>query len=268
MVAQIAVIGFGEAAQAFFSADGWMGAICAYDLKTEYADTRPDKLADYDRNRVTGCKTITEALDGSLEVFSLVTADQTIIAARSAIESMAPGALFFDMNSVAPETKMEAAELIETSGGRYVDVAVMSPVYPARLKSPLLISSPHAKAAVKALKRIGFEKVRVVGSEVGRAATIKMIRSVMVKGMDALTVECFLAAHKADVTSEILSSLGGDWATKANYNLDRMMIHGTRRAAEMVEVAKTLEGLKISNLMTQKAVSHRPTHWLRKWRQY
>jgi 3-hydroxyisobutyrate dehydrogenase-like beta-hydroxyacid dehydrogenase len=62
------------------------------------------------------------------------------------------GALF-DMNSVAPDTKRAAAHAVEAAGGRYVDVAVLAPVHPARLKVPLLVRARRAEAARRCAKR-------------------------------------------------------------------------------------------------------------------
>jgi 3-hydroxyisobutyrate dehydrogenase-like beta-hydroxyacid dehydrogenase len=135
-----------------------------------------------------------------------------------------------------------------------VDVAVMAPVYPARLATPLLISGPHAAAGIAALIGLGFTNLRTVGDDVGRASTIKMLRSVMYKGMEALTAECLIACEKAGVTDEVLGSFGNDWSSGADYRLDRMMVHGLRRAAEMEEVVKTLEGLGVEAMMTQGTV--------------
>ena len=87
------------------------------------------------------------------------------------------------MNSVAPDTKRAAASAIEAAGGRYVDVAVMAPVHPARLGR----AAAGQRAACRgrratAAAALGFTDVAIVGDAVGRASTIKMLRSVMVKG--------------------------------------------------------------------------------------
>jgi 3-hydroxyisobutyrate dehydrogenase-like beta-hydroxyacid dehydrogenase len=232
---RITLIGFGEAGQAFAVDDGWR----AFDIDPQ--KTRSASLA--------------EALDGADIVLSLVTADQALIAAWQVSALIAPGALFCDMNSVAPETKQAAAAAIEAAGGRYVDVALMSPVDPARLAVPLLVSGPYAAKGAAALGGLGFGNVRVVGDTVGRASTIKMLRSVMYKGMEALTAECLIACKTAGVTEEVLGSFGDDWATGADYRLDRMMAHGLRRAAEMTEVVKTLEGLGVEPLLTRGTVA-------------
>ncbi len=229
-----ALIGFGEAGQAFALKDGWR----AYDI-----DPAKTQLA-----------TLAEALDGADIVLSVVTADQALIAAQQAARLISTDALFCDMNSVAPGTKQSAAQTIEAAGGRYVDVAVMSPVNPAGLATPLLVSGPHADEGAAGLTKLGFTNVRIVGDEVGRASTIKMLRSVMYKGMEALTAECLIACERAGVTDEVLASFGNDWATGADYRLDRMMVHGVRRAAEMAEVVKTLDALGVEPLMTRGTV--------------
>ena len=234
MILTAALIGYGEAGQAF-DADG---TCLAFDILPERTKTA----------------TLAQALVGADVVLCLVTADQALAAATSAAAHMAKGAVFCDMNSVAPATKQAAARVIEAAGGRYIDVAVMSPVHPARRATPLLVSGAEAAAGQAALLALGFSNVRVVGDAVGRASTIKMLRSVIYKGMEALTAECLLACEKAGVTDEVLASLGGDWASAADYRLDRMMIHGERRAAEMAEVVKTLDGLGIAPLMTRGTV--------------
>ena len=250
MESTVAQIGFGEAGMAFARP----GAR-AYDLKTDAAATRDAKFADYAASRVIACATAAEALAGADAVMSLVTADQSLPAALGAAPLLAPGALWLDMNSVAPETKREAARAIEAVGGRHVDVAIMSPVHPARLSTPLLVAGPHAAAAAAQLAAMGFTNVRTVGNATGDASAIKMIRSVMVKGIEALTAECMLAADAAGVLDEVLASLDASekprpWAERADYNLDRMLVHGERRAAEMEEVVRTLAALGLSPILS------------------
>jgi len=245
---KVALIGFGEAGMAFASA--WRADAIAYDIKTDDPAFAAAKNADYARCGVRGAATLADALAGAPFVLSLVTADQALEAAAAAARLIAPGTLYCDFNSVAPQTKQAAARLIEAAGGAYADVAVMAPVHPAGLAVPLLVSGADAGPALTGL---GFAPRRIEGS-VGRASTIKMLRSVMVKGIEALTAECFLAARQAGVAEEVAASLdaswpGADWAARADYNLGRMRAHGLRRAAEMEEAAATLEGLGMDNEM-------------------
>jgi 3-hydroxyisobutyrate dehydrogenase-like beta-hydroxyacid dehydrogenase len=259
MVADVTLIGFGEAGQAFAGAEGWQGSARAYDRLTDRPATRAAKQADYRRAAVEGAASMAGALEASPLVLSLVTADQALIAARSAAPHLAAGALYCDMNSVAPSTKAAAAAAVEAAGGHYVDVAIMSPVDPGRLSVPLLLSGAEAAGAARALARLGFDNVRVVGGRVGQASAIKMIRSVMVKGIEALTAECLLAADGAGVAEEVLASLDASdrtmpWAKRADYHLNRMIVHGLRRAEEMEEVVKTLEDLGVEPALTRGTV--------------
>jgi 3-hydroxyisobutyrate dehydrogenase-like beta-hydroxyacid dehydrogenase len=208
---------------------------------------------------VRAAATPAEALTGSSLILSLVTADHALAAATDYAPFVPAGALWCDMNSVAPQTKRAAAEAIEASGGRYVDVAVLAPVDPAKLAVPLLVAGPAAADAEAALRAAGFSNVRVVGAEVGKASAIKMIRSVMVKGIEALTAEMMAAAEAAGVTDAVLASLDASekvlpWQDKAAYNLERMAVHGLRRAAEMEESAKTLAALGVDPVMTRGTV--------------
>lgn len=250
-------IGFGEAGNAF--ATGMDARFGAYDRKTDAQDTRPAKLEDYARSGATAFASCRDAAEASDVILSLVTADQALTVAGEVARHIRGGTLFCDMNSVAPDTKRAAAQMIEAAGGRYVDVAVMAPVHPRRRGVPLLVSGPHAAAGLAALGGLGFTNVSCQPGEVGAASSIKMIRSVMVKGIEALTAECLLAATRAGVRDAVIASLdaswpGADWAARGDYNLDRMMVHGLRRAEEMEEVVKTLDALGTGSAMTRGTV--------------
>lgn len=136
----------------------------------------------------------------------------------------------------------------------------MAPVYPKRHEVPLLLAGPHAEQAFTYLTALGM-KPQVSGEKIGDASSIKMLRSVMIKGLEALTSECLLAARRAGVEDAVLASLqasdpGFDWRERGAYNLERMMVHGVRRAAEMREVCVTLQGFGIPDWMSQGTV-----HW-------
>lgn len=252
MGSRIGLIGFGEAGYTFAQAAGWRADACAFDID-------PARRQAMASAGVTPCADRADAMAGVSLVLSLVTADAALAAAEACAPLLAQGALFCDCNSVAPETKRAAARAVAAAGGRYVDVAVLAPVDPARMTVPLLVSGAFADEGAAALRGAGFVNVRTVGDEVGRASAIKMIRSVMVKGVEALTAEMMLAAQAAGVTDEVLASLDASekrdgWPVRAAYNLERMQTHGLRRAAEMEESAKTLADLGIEPVMTRGTV--------------
>lgn len=240
--------------------EGWRAAqpqqpIRAYDIKTRDPASATSKHADYARLGVDGAPGPAEALAGARAVFSLVTADQAAAAARAAADHLAPGALYLDGNSCAPDTKRAAARVIEAAGGRYVDLAIMAPVRPALLAVPLLVSGPHGEAARDLLRALGM-RPDDLGGAIGRASSVKMMRSVMIKGIEALTLECLLAARRAGVEQEVIASLdasmpGMAWPERATYNLERCTTHGARRAAEMHEVARTVKALGLPARMSQ-----------------
>ncbi|MCE7798034.1 DUF1932 domain-containing protein [Sphingobium sufflavum] len=259
MEQDVGLIGFGEAGATFARAGRWAASARVFDCKTDSAAERAAMLAAYAEAGVSPARFIEDALVSVPIVLSLVTADQVLAVARMAADHIPAGALYCDCNSVAPQTKREAAQMVEAAGAHYVDVAVMAPVNPARMAVPLLLSGGQADAAAGVLAGLGFTHVRVVGDTVGRASAIKMIRSVMVKGLEALTAECVLAAAAAGVLDEVLASLDASerpkpWAERADYNLDRMLVHGLRRAAEMEEVVRTLDDIGTGAEMTRGTV--------------
>ncbi len=257
MVERIATIGFGEAAGAF--AGAWSVPTAAYDLKLDdpaACDAMLVRMAAY---RVVAAHDLAAAIEGADLILSLVTAGSALDVAITAANVIAPGKLYCDLNSVAPETKRAAQAVIERAGGHYVDVAVLAPVFPKRLAVPLLVSGAHVADAAAALTSAGFTNVSVLDGPVGAASSVKMIRSVMVKGIEALTAECVLAAETAGVLGAVIASLDASppprgWAATADYNLDRMMLHGGRRAEEMREVVKTLDALGTGSAMTRATV--------------
>ncbi len=256
---RIAFIGFGEAAAAFVQ--GWDSVadvtVAAFDIKTDVAETRAGKFNDYQRHGVIGSQTAGDAVALADVIISAVTAEAAAVAADAAAPEMRPGTLYLDINSAAPSRKREAAEIIAAAGGDYVDVAVMAPVHPALHQTPLLISGPGVTRAEDLLRRLDM-RFETVSDKVGDASTIKMVRSVMIKGIEALVSESIVAAVKEGIDERILKSLdqtypGMDWTRRASYMLERMIRHGGRRAEEMREVAKTMEELGIGGAMAAAA---------------
>jgi 3-hydroxyisobutyrate dehydrogenase-like beta-hydroxyacid dehydrogenase len=262
---RIAFLGFGEAAQAFLK--GWRSQprfaahVTAYDVKSDSADSRvrDAKSAEYFSACVEGGRSAPAALAGARLVFSVVTADQAEAAALAALPGLERGALYFDCNSCAPQTKARIAERVEAAGGRYVDAAVMSPVHPRLHRTPMLLSGPHAVDAAAALHARDMAPT-VYEGPVGSSSAIKMIRSVMIKGLEALACECALAGRAAGVDAIVLASLdesfpGFDWRKRIAYMMERVMTHGVRRAAEMREAAATVDGLGLDGAMSRGAVA-------------
>ncbi len=244
-MAEIVLYGFGEAGQAI--ALGLQGNDCAaFDLSLDRSAV--EKLA------VRAANSPKDAVSDVRAIFCLVTADQALDAAKTAAPHLPDGALWFDGNSCAPQTKRKVANVIDAAGGRYVDTAIMAPIHPRLHRTPMLLSGPHAADAQSLTDQLGMD-AKVVSDEVGQASAIKMLRSVIVKGIEALTAESLLAARASGVEDAVIASLNAsppieDWGARGSYNLERMASHGARRAAEMDEVVETLKALGLPDRMS------------------
>ncbi len=191
-------------------------------------------------------------------MFSLVTAGQALSAARAVAAHLPAGALYLDCNSCAPQTKQQAALLIEAAGARYVDVAVMAPVHPLLHRTPLLVSGPHAEDVLIVAAALDMDARDAMGG-VGHASSIKLVRSIMMKGLEALAVECVLAGRKLGVDDVVLASLeqtypGFGWDRRTGQMLQRVMVHGIRRAVEMDEAARMVAELGLPFAMASATV--------------
>jgi 3-hydroxyisobutyrate dehydrogenase-like beta-hydroxyacid dehydrogenase len=254
----IAFIGFGEAGQAIAAGLGEAGVatMAAWDILFPQAAGEKLKRAA-EAAGVGRANSAADAVRGADVIISAVTAASSVDAAQVVKAHLVGMPFFLDINSVSPGRKQDTAKLLG-GAGRYVDVAVLAPIYPARHQTPMLLAGPHAATIAPVLVALGM-RVSVAGAETGAAAAIKMVRSVMIKGIEALTLECFLAASRAGVIDEVAASMknnypGLDWAKIVPYNLERMANHGERRAAEMEEVADTLRELGVEPLMTSATV--------------
>ncbi|MBI2713780.1 MAG: NAD(P)-dependent oxidoreductase [Rhizobiales bacterium] len=238
---RVSFIGFGEAGQAIASGlrETGIERIAAWDILFPVAAGERLKTAG-DRIGVRLATSAADAVRDTDLIVSAVTAASSVDAARSVAAHLAGNPYYLDINSVSPGRKQETAKLLD-GRVRYVDVAVIAPIHPARHKTPLLIAGPHAEEISPLLRELEMQ-LSIVGAETGQAAAIKMIRSVMIKGIEALTLECFLAASRAGVLDEVTASL------KNNYPCER-------RAAEMEESAATLRELGLDPLMVDATVA-------------
>ena len=173
-----------------------------------------------------------------------MTAAKTLTAAEAIASATRPATFVLDVNSASPQTKTRCAERVASAGGRYVEAAVMSSVPPHGIRVPMLLGGPHAEALQPVLAQLGFD-VTVGAHAYGVVSAIKLCRSVMVKGMEALVIESLLTARRYGVEREVLASLaetfpGLDWERQASYFWRRVVQHGRRRAEEMREAAATV----------------------------
>lgn len=241
----IAFIGFGEVGQTFsrglLANDGV--AVRAYDLLFG-SDAGARLEAAAQELGVVRAPSAQEACAGATFVFSAVTADRAEVVASEAATWLKPGQVFVDVNSAAPSTKQRAAQAVTASGADYVEAAVMAPVLKPGLKVAILSGGPKAQAVSEALNGFGMNLTPV--SEVyGRASAMKLCRSIVIKGLEALMVDCAAACEAWDVKDPVFASLNAtfpsiDFHALAADMRERVATHGVRRSAEMREAAEML----------------------------
>ncbi|MFM2123896.1 MAG: hypothetical protein RL328_347, partial [Acidobacteriota bacterium] len=162
--------------------------------------------------------------------------------------------LYADLNSISPKAKERVAQAASANGEAYCEIAVMGPIPPYGHKAPLLLGAAGAAQFQQMFAPLNLRMEIVSTDRVGRAAAVKMFRSIVYKGIEALLFECVLGAGQYGAEERVFASLkeslpGVDWKKLADYMVGRVVVHGERRAREMDEVAKTLEELGIEPMM-------------------
>lgn len=245
----IAIIGFGEVGPILARAFVDQGcAVSVYDVKVEDPSTAApieEKVAKCGA-RLTG--SLQQCLAGAALVFSAVTASQAEPVAKAAAPLMKAGQTFIDLNSVSPKVKQRNSVAVTAQGANYVESAVMAPVPPQGIKVPMLLGGRQAAAISDVLNALGL-RTQAVSEDIGLASAIKLCRSIMIKGTEAMCVQSMLAAHHFGVDQRVLKSLaatfpgvGWDEGYEA-YLIGRVAEHGQRRSEEMREAAAMLEDL-------------------------
>jgi 3-hydroxyisobutyrate dehydrogenase-like beta-hydroxyacid dehydrogenase len=262
---QVGFLGFGEAG--FHLARGLRSAgappLVAFDVKANArgGDQRIRARAAETETRLVD--TPHELAEEALVILSVVTAASALDAARSMAGHLSREHLYTDLNSVSPATKRDVGEIIASGAGRFVEGSIMAPVPGADHRVPMLLNGPSASDLLDVLSPFQM-RLEVMNGTIGAAAAVKMCRSIVIKGLEALLLECTLAAAEYDATDRVYASLtetypGMNWRRTADYMIGRVLEHGERRAHEMEEVARTLRDAGIEPIMA--AATARRQDW-------
>jgi len=244
----IAFIGFGEVGQTF--ARGFLKhegvRVSAYDILIgtsagERLGARASSLG------VVWCARPEQAASHADFVISAVTASQAEAVAETARDWLKPGQIFVDVNSAAPSTKQRVAQHVEAAGADYVEAAVMAPVLKPGLQVPILSGGPRAAEVSQRLNALGMNLTPVSDTH-GIASAMKLCRSIIIKGLEALMVDCAEASERWGVKDPVFASLHAtfpsiDFHALAADMRERVATHGVRRSAEMAEAGEMLAAL-------------------------
>jgi len=257
---RIGFLGFGEAGYHLatgFREEG-VAHISAFDINTDTPG-----LGDRIQQRASATRVDLVASPAQLAgrsdiLLSVVTADAALNAALQMIPYLAERHFYADLNSVSPETKQQIDRSLASTGAKFVEAAVMAPVPGHNHKVPILMAGANAASLAELLVPVGM-RLEVISDQIGAASAVKMCRSIVVKGLEALLLECAMGAVHYNVDKRVFASLeesypGINWKELAGYSIGRVIEHGGRRAREMEEVAATLRAAGIKPLMSEATI--------------
>ena len=242
---RLGMIGYGEVGGIFTAALApQVAEVRAWDIKFADPCEAESLRVRAVRGGANACPSIAELCASSDFVICAITAANVEAVAREAAAHLRPGTIYLDLNSASPGAKQRAAALVNGAGGNYVEAGVMASVPPHGIRVPMLLGGPSAAIVAPQLQAWGMN-VTVVSDKLGIASAIKMCRSVMIKGLEALVVECYSTARSYGVEEHVLPTLHKtfpsiDWNAQGRYFFSRVVAHGRRRAEEMREVAVTV----------------------------
>ena len=255
MIKHVGFIGFGEAGSNFSA--GLREAnpalkITAYDIRFPLEAALQAKAAALGVRAVGAVESCVVEPD---LVFSFVVAKTSVRVAKASAKVMRAGQIYADCNSSSPQMKEQVSAALGGTGVKMVDCAVMSGVPGRRHKVPMNLSGPDAEEAVSLLSVLGCV-CEATGEKIGAASALKMMRSVMMKGIDALLLEFIDGARQYGVTEAALASMadnypGVDWVARAPGAMSRVSEHAVRRASEMHEVSETLRAVGVEPMMAE-----------------
>jgi len=252
---RIGMVGYGEVGKTFATGlQPQVAQVSAWDLKFAQAATAEAELGHARQHGIRACGSMQELCEASDLVISAVTASNTLAVAEEAARFLRPGCMFLDLNSASPGTKQKCAAAIEARGAHYVEAGVMTSVPPYGIKVPMLLGGAQAAALAPLLASWGLD-AKVVSEKLGVASAIKMCRSVMIKGLEALVIESYSTARAYGVEDHVLPTLQEtfpsiDWSEQGAYFFSRVVQHGKRRAEEMREAANTVREAGFAPIMT------------------
>jgi 3-hydroxyisobutyrate dehydrogenase-like beta-hydroxyacid dehydrogenase len=197
------------------------------------------------------------AVSDATVILALTAASDAATALAQAIEHIAPATLYADLSTASAGLKQKLAATADEHGLLFADVALMSIVVTNGLRTPALVSGPGAERYAELLGGVGAP-VDAIGDEAGLAATRKLLRSVVIKGLAALLIEAMRAGEAAGQAEWLWGNVVDELSAAGATFLARM-VHGTgphalRRFHEMEASAALLTELGVDPLMTRSTI--------------
>jgi 3-hydroxyisobutyrate dehydrogenase-like beta-hydroxyacid dehydrogenase len=180
---------------------------------------------------------------GALDyVFSCVPPEASESVPQLVRTALAPEAVLFDWNTVSPDVKRRIATATEATT---LDVALLDSLDAEVERPTLAVSGPSAREAAQILEGYSF-RVFIAGDQVGEAAALKYLRSIFMKGLEALVVEYASLASDFGgapiVRASLESNLGEQFGRFMDLLITTNRIHARRRSRELTDALETFGG--------------------------
>lgn len=176
-------------------------------------------------------------------VVSAVFGYAALAVATEALPHLRGDALFADFTTASAADMRAAAAVAATHGVPFADVAIMGAIALLGADTPLLAAGTGA-AAVAALAQQCDMPARVIEGQAGDAVQLKLLRSIMTKGMESLAVECLVAAETLGLRKALYEVLGDIDRTPLTTFMDSFVrshvLHAARRRLEVCEARDQL----------------------------
>jgi 3-hydroxyisobutyrate dehydrogenase-like beta-hydroxyacid dehydrogenase len=193
-----------------------------------------------------------EAVAGASLVISAVPGAASEEVAARVLPLLGPEACFADLTAAPPDAKERAAELHPL----YADGAVLGTVAMSGHEVPIAVAGTGAERFRELAAPAGLRVEVLAGAAAGAAARLKLVRSVYMKGRDALVLEMMLAARRLGVEDEVARSIAGPgeqvpFTELSDRVLRALAVHAGRRAEELGSSAALLRELGVDPIVTE-----------------
>jgi 3-hydroxyisobutyrate dehydrogenase-like beta-hydroxyacid dehydrogenase len=252
---RLGLVGYGEIGSTL--GKGLRGAglqtITCYD---KYAFDGPYADLIQSRAKEAGVKLVRsnqELADAADLIFSVTPGSASLESAAAFAPCLTRRHIFSDFASATPKIKKGVAERLGRTGALLGDGSIEgTPLQGYSMR--MLSSGPSGERVRDHLVPWGMQ-IEFVGQDLGRASGIKILRSVLIKGIEALTDEMLLAARHYGIDEIVLASasktLARPWMDTVHSLTPSGVIHAKRRAEELEMSAEAVQDAGIEPIMAR-----------------
>jgi 3-hydroxyisobutyrate dehydrogenase-like beta-hydroxyacid dehydrogenase len=179
---------------------------------------------------------------------------ESAAAAASALEFLSRDCVYVDVSTGSPESLRQSAAAFEAAGRSFVDTAIMGAIALTAARTPVLIAGRDAGRAREVFALMGAPVKLLDGGTPGDAVALKLLRSVVIKGLECLSIESLTAAEQLGIRDrlfEVLSDVDASpFAELMEALVTTHIVHAERRMHEMEDSTAQLRALGFDAAVT------------------